>query len=310
MRKYFVTGFYMLIVGGLLLLGGILMGANRSVVWDHGFKVAQNVNETYPLDDFKNVYVEGRDTNVNLKLGDRYKIHVDGDRSQVPTYKVKGDTLTVTGSNRKKRIGVGVFGRPQITITIPMDKKIDNTNIRLANGTIKISDVSIENLVKSAKDLDYDSNMYLNNVTVNNADKINLYNATLGMKNSKITNMSLVAGAYADVTADSTTITNSSFNLDESKLTITKSNLDSVKSLANHSKVNLNTITLMNENSFRIFGSSKFTGKSITTDGLDLATDKGFINYYDKNTGKTYQHGTDMKNLLYVRSNKGPIIIK
>jgi len=40
MRKYFVTGFYLIIVGGLLLLGGILMGANRSVVWDHGFKVS------------------------------------------------------------------------------------------------------------------------------------------------------------------------------------------------------------------------------------------------------------------------------
>jgi len=93
MRKYFVTGFYLIIVGGILLLGGILMGANRSVVWDHGFKVTQRVNETYPLSDFKNIYVEGRDTNVNLKLGDRYKIRIDGDKSQVPGYKVKGDTL-------------------------------------------------------------------------------------------------------------------------------------------------------------------------------------------------------------------------
>ena len=96
MRKYFVTGFYLLIVGGLLLLGGIVMGANRSVIWDHGFKVSQVKNETYPLSDFNNIYVETQDANVNIKLGDRYKIHIDGDKSQAPTYKVKNNTLTVT----------------------------------------------------------------------------------------------------------------------------------------------------------------------------------------------------------------------
>src|SRR5699024_11133422 len=114
MRKYFVTGFYLLIIGGLLLLGGFLMGANRSVVWDHGFKVAQVLNETYPLADFKNIYVEGRDTNVNIKFGDRYKIHIDGDKSQAPTYTVKDQTLTVSGGQQKGRIGVDVLGNEEV----------------------------------------------------------------------------------------------------------------------------------------------------------------------------------------------------
>ncbi|WP_054642389.1 hypothetical protein [Companilactobacillus kimchii] len=81
MRKYFVTGFYLLIVGGLLLLGGFIMGGNKSVVWNHGFKIIQKIDETYPLSNFKNVYVEGRNTNVTFRLGDRYKIRIDGEKS-------------------------------------------------------------------------------------------------------------------------------------------------------------------------------------------------------------------------------------
>lgn len=310
MRKYFVTGFYLLIIGGLLLLGGFVMGGNRSVVWDHGFKVAQKVDETYPLSDFKNIYVEGRDTNVNLKLGDRYKIHVDGDKSQAPTYKVKDGTLTVTGKEQKGRVGVDVLGRSEITITIPMNKSLDNANFRLANGSIRISDVTMDHLVKTAKDMDYDSNIYLNDATVHNFDKVNLYNATLGIKNSKINNMSLIASAYSDVKAENSTISHSSFNLDESTLNIKQSNLDSIRSLDNHSKVTLAKTTLMNQNKFRIFTNGRFTGSELTVDGMQLSTEKGIVRYFDKNYGTSYENKTDATNLLDVKATKGTITIK
>lgn len=310
MRKYFVTGFYLLIIGGLLLLGGFVMGGNRSVVWNHGFKVAQKVDETYPLSDFKNIYVEGRDTNVYVKLGDRYKIHVDGDKSQAPTYKVKDGTLTVTGKEQKGQIGVDVLGRSEITITIPMNKTLDNANFRLANGSIHISDVTVDHLVKTAKDMDYDSNLYLNDATINNVDKINLYNATLGVKNSKINNMSLIASAYSDVKAENSTISHSSFNLDESTLNIKQSNLDSIRSLDNHSKVTLAKTTLMNQNKFRIFTNGRFTGSELTVDGMQLSTEKGIVRYFDKNYGSSYENKTDATNLLDVKATKGTITIK
>jgi len=310
MRKYFVTGFYLLIIGGILLLGGLVMGGNRSVIWDHGFKVAQKIDETYPLSDFQNIYIDGRDTNVSLKFGDRYKIHIDGDKSQSPTYKVKDDTLTVSGRERKGRVGVDTTGREQVTITIPMNKTLDNVNVRLADGTIRISDVTINHLIKTAKDMDYDSNIYLNDATVKNIDKLNLYNATLGIKNSKINNMSLIASAYSNVKADTATIANSSVNLDESTLSIKQSNLDSMNSLANHSKITVAKTTLMNKNDFRIFASSKFTGSSLTVDGLQLSTEKGIVRYFDKSYGTSYENKTDATNLLKVKATKGTITIK
>jgi len=270
MRKYFVTGFYLLIIGGILLLGGFVMGGNRSVLWDHGFKVVQKVNETYPLSDFKNIYIEGRNANVNLKIGDRYKVHIDGDKSQAPTYKVKDDTLTINGRDRKSHVGVGVMGREQITITIPMNKTLDNVNVRLADGTMRVDDVTIDHLVKTAKDMDYDSDLTLNDATINNLDKLNLYNATLSIKNTKINNMLLVASDYSSVKADTATITNSSINLDESTMSIKKSNLDSMRSLANHSKIALSKTTLMNKNEFKMYSASKFTGGALTVDGLKL----------------------------------------
>lgn len=310
MRKYFVTGFYLLIIGGLLLLGGFLMGANRSVVWDHGFKVAQVLDETYPLSDFKNIYVEGRDTNVNIKFGDRYKIHIDGDKSQAPNYSVKDQTLTVTGGPQKGRIGVDVLGNEEVTITIPMDKSLDDVNIRAANGNIHISDVTINNLVKSAKDMDYDSNMYLTDTTINHINKLNLYNASLGIKNSKIHNMNLVASSYSDISAKNSTITQSSFSMDESTLKIAQSNLDSIKSLSNQSKVSLTKTTLMNKNKFHLYSKGKFTGKGVVVDGLNLRTEDGIVRYFDKSYGNTYQNKVDSTNLLDVKATKGTIEIK
>lgn len=310
MRKYFVTGFYLLIIGGLLLLGGFVMGGNRSVIWDHGFKVAQKVDETYPLSDFNNIYVEGRDMNVNVKLGDRYKIHVDGDKSQAPTYKIKDGTLTVTGKAQKGEMALDVLGRSEITITIPMNKSLNNANFRLANGSVRINDVTVDHLVKTAKDMDYDSNLYLNDATIHNVDKVNLYNATLSIKNSKINNMSLIAGAYSEVKAENSTISHSSFNLDESTLNIKQSNLDSIQSLDNHSKVTLSKTTLMNKNKFRIFTNGRFTGSELTVDGMQLSTEKGVVRYFDKNYGNSYEDKTDATNVLDVKATKGAITIR
>lgn len=310
MRKYFVTGFYLLVIGGILLLGGILMGANRSVIWDHGFKVAQVKNETYPLDDFKNIYVEGRDANVSIKFGDRYKIHIDGDRSQAPTYKVKDGTLTVLGSTRKGRVGVDVLGREKITITIPMNKTLDNVNLKTANSKISISDVTINNLIKTAKDMDYDADLELNDVTIHNVDKLSLYNAELEMKNSNITNLSLTGSAYSEVESENTTLKNANINLDQSNMDIESSNIDSLKAFVNHGKVEISKTTLMNKNKVRILNKGRFTGEKLTIDGLKLNTDKGIVRYFDKSYGTSFENKTDETNLLDVKATKGTITIK
>ena len=310
MRKYFVTGFYLLIIGGILLLGGVLMGANRSVVWDHGFKVAQSVDETYPLSDFKNVYVEGRDTNVNFKLGDRYKIHVDGDKSQMPSYKVRNDTLTITGKKKNKHVGVDVLGRTKVTITIPMDKTLDNVSLRLANSAIYVNDVTIEHLVKTAKDMDYDAQLYIKNATINNLDKINLYDANFEVENSKISNMTLVANQYSDVIIKNSTLVKTSVNLNESALKVKQSNLDTMNSLSNHGRITMDKVVFMNKNDFRIFSDGHFTGSDITSDGSDLTTADGVVRVMDKDYGHEYQNKVDASNLLTVKATKGSITIK
>lgn len=310
MRKYFVTGFYLLIIGGLLLLGGVLMGANRSVVWDHGFKVAQEKDETYPLADFKNVYVEGKDVDVSIRFGDRYKIHIAGDKSQAPTYKVKDDTLSVVGPEKKGSIGVDVLGHEKITITIPMNKKLDNVHLRTAKSNLQLNDVTINNLVKTAQDMDYDSNIALNDVTIHNAADITVYNAAFNAKNSNITNLNLAGSEYSTIKTDNTTIKDSHLNLDGSTLAIKQSNLDSMNAVVNHGKVNLTNTVLMNKNKFDLSNSSKFTGSNLTVDGLKLALDKGLVRCYNRNYGIQYENKADAANLLDVKGTKGTITIK
>src|SRR5699024_10373606 len=142
-------------------------------------------------------------------------------------------------------------------------------------------------------DMDYDTNMFLTDTTINNISKLNLYNADLSIKNSKIHNMNLIANAYSDIKAENSTITHSSFSMDESTLKIVQSNLDSIKSMSNQSKISLEKATLMNKNKFHLYSKGKFTGKAVTVDGLDLHTEDGIVRYFDKNDGNSYQNKVD-----------------
>ena len=312
MRKYFVTGFYLLIVGGLLLLGGFIMGGNKSVVWNHGFQVVTKVDTTDPLNDFKNINLKGKDMDVSVRLGDRYKIRMTGDASSLPRHEQKGDTLTVTGQNQKNgTIGIGVdaINRARVTITVPMDKALDNVHIRVSNGYIRMNDITIKNFVKSVKDMDYDSNIYMSDVTVDNVEKLNMYDTNLTLISTKLSNANIVANAYSRVEATNTTFLKSNINMDESDLIVKESNLDTLKAMANHSKISISKTTMMNKNEFRMYSSGKFNAQDLTVEGMDLTSENGYVRYDDKKQGETYQIKPDAQNLLTVVTTKAPITI-
>ncbi|WP_334331790.1 DUF4097 family beta strand repeat-containing protein [Companilactobacillus sp. HBUAS59544] len=312
MRKYFVTGFYLLIVGGLLLLGGFIMGGNKSVVWNHGFQVVTKIDQTDPLNDFKNIYIEGKDMDVNIRLGDRYKIRMAGDKSSLPTHEQHDDTLTVTGQTQKNgTVGVGVdaINRAHVTITVPMDKSLNNVHIRLSNGYIRMNDVTIEDLVKSVKDMDYDSNIYMSDVTVNNVKKLNMYDTNLTLINTKLNNANIVANAYSRIEANNVTFLKSNINMDESDLIVKESNFDTLKAMANHSKISISKTTMMNKNEFRMYSSGRFNAKDLTVEGMNLTSENGYVRYNDKKQGETYQIKPDAQNLLTVVTTKAPITI-
>ncbi|WP_334352317.1 DUF4097 family beta strand repeat-containing protein [Companilactobacillus sp. HBUAS56257] len=312
MRKYFVTGFYLLIVGGLLLLGGFIMGGNKLVVWNHGFQVVTKIDQTDPLNDFKNIYIEGKDMDVNIRLGDRYKIRMAGDKSSLPTHEQHDDTLTVTGQTQKNgTVGVGVdaINRAHVTITVPMDKSLNNVHIRLSNGYIRMNDVTIEDLVKSVKDMDYDSNIYMSDVTVNNVKKLNMYDTNLTLINTKLNNANIVANAYSRIEANNVTFLKSNINMDESDLIVKESNFDTLKAMANHSKISISKTTMMNKNEFRMYSSGRFNAKDLTVEGMNLTSENGYVRYNDKKQGETYQIKSDAQNLLTVVTTKAPITI-
>jgi hypothetical protein len=235
-----------------------------------------------------------------------------GDKSSLPTHEQHDDTLTVTGQTQKNgTVGVGVdaINRAHVTITVPMDKSLNNVHIRLSNGYIRMNDVTIEDLVKSVKDMDYDSNIYMSDVTVNNVKKLNMYDTNLTLINTKLNNANIVANAYSRIEANNVTFLKSNINMDESDLIVKESNFDTLKAMANHSKISISKTTMMNKNEFRMYSSGRFNAKDLTVEGMNLTSENGYVRYNDKKQGETYQIKPDAQNLLTVVTTKAPITI-
>src|SRR5699024_3705626 len=106
--------------------------------------------------------------------------------------------------------------------------------------------------------------------------------------------------AYSRVEATNTTFLKSNINMDESDLIVKESNFDTLKAMANHSKISISKTTMMNKNEFRMYSSGKFNAQDLTVEGMDLTSENGYVRYDDKKQGETYQIKPDAQNLLTV----------
>ncbi|AKP67129.1 DUF4097 family beta strand repeat-containing protein [Companilactobacillus ginsenosidimutans] len=327
-RQTMVTGVYLLVVGVILAVIGFATNAPKTVVWDHGFNVSQNIEYTKNVDKFSNVIISGNDGNVEVKSGDSFKVYVKGDKRQIPKYKIRQNTLFI---NKQTRAKAGIITQPQrIVVTVPKDEKLDMVEANVSQDDISLNGITVNKLiVNSSSDSDYGW-LYINNSRVLKSSKMNLNTYHLQTFNTEMNNLTLDAGElpddysagndaddidYEDTVVDSIHLENSSFtnaklSLDHSDIYIEDSTLSGTKSKSSHSRVKMDNSVLKGVNEFTI-SSGLFSGRKNKIDGYDLSTNKGTIKFLGNRIKENqYQVNQNVDNLLRVNGERVRIVIK
>ncbi|MFD1417430.1 DUF4097 family beta strand repeat-containing protein [Companilactobacillus keshanensis] len=309
MRKYFVTGFYLLVLGAILCVGGFLGGGMKMVAWDHGFKISEKVNETTSLKKFSKVKVKGKNVEVRVQKGSNYSIHVVGDKLQAPTYEVKNDTLVVTG--HKRRAAVDWNGRGEnVVITVPKKASLKKMHFDLADGNVRLRNLKIDKLTKSDKHWNSDAAIYLDNVTVTekNDSKFFLDYGYIQIKDSTINNLNFVADNDTIVDIKNSTLNNYKFNMSDSKLKVANSTLNGGSVHMDDGHVHLHYDDIKGTNDYTLTDESTLKTESGKMDGVDL--NAKVIDYFGERKDGTYQSNPNSENLLKVNATDGTIHVQ
>ena len=309
MRKYFVTGLYLIIIGAILLGGGMVMGAQKTILWDHGFKISKSVDKTESLSKFDKIKVDSQAYSVNIESGDRYKIQIVGDELRDSDYYVSDGTLHVTGNKYGKYkdiIGVSSNDNPHITITVPTGSKLKELNVNMNMLSMDVNGANIDNLV-----INSGSDGFLNFVDsqIKNAKNIELDSSDLEFQQTDIENFELNESTNSQLEFIESNINNSKIKSRNIDLSIYKGILDNLTVESRNGSTKIKQSTVKGKNIFKM-RSGTFTANGTNTDGLDLSTVNGNIKYYGDSQGTSYQHNQDSENLLKVETTNGSIEIK
>lgn len=309
MRKYFVTGFYLLVLGAILFVGGYLTGGLQMIVWDHGFKISQKVDETNDLKSFSKVKVNGKNVSVRIEKGDKYSIHISGDKLQEPTYSVEKDTLTVTGHKRKAAVDWAGRGE-RVIITVPKKESLQRMHVNLAEGNVRLRNLTIKKFTKSNKYWGNDAAIYLDNVTVTEqkGSKFFFDDGYVKIKNSTINNLNFEADDDSIVDIENSTLNNYKFKMSDSNLKVVNSKLNGGTINMDDGHVRLQVVTIKGTNDYILTDESTFRSESGKMDGVDFNANS--VHYFGENKGNSYQSSPDSENLLKVNATDGSIRVQ
>lgn len=215
MKKTFIFGVILLVIGGVLFSIGLGNGGLRSVYWDDGFKVDARVSKTVDYKDISDINVSGNGMGpVVIREGtsDQTKVRIQSSKSSKINVTNHQGKLTISGSGRAGFIfGGEEFSsaqQPIVEVTIPTKTKL--TAVTLDSD----SDTTVQNV--STKELD-----------VNGSDALTIshvgISGTLYVKNGVYGDINLnnVGAKSLDIDAGDNDILveNSRFDAQNSQLT-------------------------------------------------------------------------------------------
>lgn len=113
-RTTIVIGIYLVVIGLILTAIGYFTHAPKTVVWDNGLQVSQQVETSKKVADFSKINVSGQDGNVKIVSGYHYNVKVSGDKRQVPQYTVKKILCISINNNRLKLVSLANRPSPSL----------------------------------------------------------------------------------------------------------------------------------------------------------------------------------------------------
>ncbi|WP_203650166.1 DUF4097 family beta strand repeat-containing protein [Secundilactobacillus yichangensis] len=149
MKKTFITGIIILIIGGIMLAIGIGQGGVKSIYWDNGLKTDRRTSYSREIKDVDTINLEGSNYGpIAIHQGNVAKVTVHAQKSNQIKTRISGHTLSISGHSRTHFM-FGDFGMDNgsqtIDVTVPKKtqiKTIDNQG----EMSLHVSDLTVESL--------------------------------------------------------------------------------------------------------------------------------------------------------------------
>jgi len=139
-----------IIVGVVLAITGLVLGASRSLYWDRtgihvtGSGITSIVE--HDIAPFKNIYIDAGFSDVEFKTSDSFGIDLFGDNMEW-IWTLENDVLNIThDKNTRFQFLNFDFSRNHAIIYLPDKIELDAINVKTDSGNIKLGGFSARNL--------------------------------------------------------------------------------------------------------------------------------------------------------------------
>ncbi len=152
------------------------------------------------LEAFTNIDLDVNVLDVTIVYGDQYTIAYDCDKRYIPQYQVKDDTLYVKQSSSTNWNLFSLDNaKCEMTITLPKDTQLDNLNMQVDVGDVKINGIKATSTTMDADVGDVD----IDNANMGDAD-FSMSTGDISLDQVTFTNLKINA-SVGDVEISTTT---------------------------------------------------------------------------------------------------------
>lgn len=156
MKKTFIIGVILLIVGGVLLSIGLGKGGLKSVYWDDGLHVDAKVSQSKNIKQVKKIKVTGGDFGpILIHRGNQAKVTVRSSKSARISTTVSGDELTISGHSASGLL-LGELdysgSQPVVEVTVPKRTQLQNVSVDGLTDT-RLEDLALKDVTMGDGDL-------------------------------------------------------------------------------------------------------------------------------------------------------------
>lgn len=140
-----------ILVGVVLSVTGLALGADTAIHWDNGFRVGQHqgrpIDLNFAAEDFTHIDLNISAGNVRIQQGNSFRLsgNYHGQGLHIDEL---GDTLSIQSNRRYHNrgtigVGIGFFRNEQnqLTLTIPENITLEALNATVGLGNIDIADL-------------------------------------------------------------------------------------------------------------------------------------------------------------------------
>lgn len=130
-------------IGGVMMAGSYMSGANLNVAWHDGPKVVKikHINKTFAGQDIKQLRVTNDNNYVEIKRGTEWRVKMTTINANMST-QLRDGVLTVHATDQDNVMTTMSYD-PAVTITVPDGVKLDKLDLTSENGGISVKGLAV-----------------------------------------------------------------------------------------------------------------------------------------------------------------------